>query len=225
VTGVGWSTARRWKSTVLISDITPEPCCPRCDPAADDLARLAPYPYLLGQYLGDGHLVTNTRVPVLRISTCTDYPNIICETRESIRSVRGREPGQVRFPTARLINVQSYWNHWPCLLPQHGAGRKHARKILLYDWQLDIVRTYPWQLLRGLIHSDGCRSLNTIKHSSRHYHYPRYTFNNESLDIIGIFTDALDLVGVRWRMCRPNMVSVARRPDVALMDDHIGPKT
>jgi hypothetical protein len=57
------------------------------------------------------------------------------------------------------------------------------------------------------------------------YAYQRYNFSNESVDIIGIFTDALDQVGVRWRMCRPNLVSVARGPDVALMDEHIGPKT
>jgi len=25
--------------------------------------------------------------------------------------------------------VQNCWKHWPCLLPQHGPGRKHERAL------------------------------------------------------------------------------------------------
>jgi hypothetical protein len=46
------------------------------------------------------------------------------------------------------------------LLPQHGAGTKHERSIKLAAWQLQITRTHPEQLIRGLIHSDGCRFVN-----------------------------------------------------------------
>jgi hypothetical protein len=35
----------------------------------------------------------------------------------------------------------------------------------------------------------------------------------------------LDLVGVQWRFNRRNSMSVARRESVALMDEHIGPKS
>jgi hypothetical protein len=35
---------------------------------------------------------------------------------------------------------------------------------------------------------------------------------------------ALDRVGVAWRFNRPNSISIARRPAVALMDAPIGPK-
>ena len=52
------------------------------------------------------------------------------------------------------------WQHWPCLFPQHGPGRKHHRSIVLDDWQNRIVGSDPRQLLRGLIHSDGCRTIN-----------------------------------------------------------------
>ena len=34
----------------------------------------------------------------------------------------------------------------------------------------------------------------------------------------------LDRLGVSWRMCRPNMLSVARRASVAALDEFVGPK-
>lgn len=46
---------------------------------------------------------------------------------------------------------------WSCLFPQHGPGRKHARPIVLADWQQEIVCEHPGRFLRGLIHSDGWR--------------------------------------------------------------------
>lgn len=223
--GLPPSTVHRWRASRLFSDDHPPITCPICQPSVDNAARLSNYAYLLGQYLGDGHLVVRARVPVLRISACTDYPAILRETSTAIEAVRGRPPGEVRFPRARMINLQSYWTHWGCLLPQQGDGRKHERPIRLRTWQLTIVRSEPWKLLRGLIHSDGCRSLNTVRRNGKAYAYQRYTFSNESTDIITIFTDALDQVGVRWKMCRPNLVSVARRADVASMDEHIGAKS
>jgi hypothetical protein len=29
--------------------------------------------------------------------------------------------------------VYSYWQHWPCLIPQHGPGKKHERQIT-WSW-------------------------------------------------------------------------------------------
>ena len=48
----------------------------------------------------------------------------------------------------------------PCLFPQHGPGRKHERPIGLAGWQQEIVAAYPWDFLRGLLHSDGARVNN-----------------------------------------------------------------
>ena len=47
----------------------------------------------------------------------------------------------------------------------------------------------------------------------------------ESADIVALCTWALDLLGVAWRLPRHNMVSVARREAVALLDTHVGPKS
>jgi hypothetical protein len=35
---------------------------------------------------------------------------------------------------------------------------------------------------------------------------------------------SLDALGIEWRMCRRNMLSVARRDAVAALDRHVGPK-
>jgi len=117
----------------------------------------------------------------------------------------------------------------PFSFPQHGPGKKHTRAIELADWQLAITRAYPPQLVRGLIHSDGCRCVNRFSvdlPSGRtgHYEYPRYFFSNLSADIRGIFCHHCDLLGIRWTRSNPRNISIAHRGSVALLDEFIGPK-
>ncbi len=144
----------------------------------------------------------------------------------AIAATRGVSAGLVRLAgTTRAVNVQSYWMHWPCVLPQHGPGRKHERAIVLTRWQQDLVDADPWPLIRGLIHSDGCRAINRVRVDGKRYSYPRYFFANESRDILAIMGGALDRAGAAWRYNRPNSISIARRASVALLDAHIGPKS
>ena len=75
-----------------------------------------------------------------------------------------------------------------------------------------------------MIHSDGCRSINTIRKAGRTYRYPRYQFSNRSDDIRGIFCDYCDRIGVEWRVMNRWTISVARRESVAKLDRLIGPK-
>ena len=128
--------------------------------------------------------------------------------------------GANRLLRDNCFEVFSYWKGWPCLLPQHGPGRKHERPIVLADWQRWQVLRNPKLLLRGLIHSDGCRFINTGRGGWRH---PRYTFSNASDDIRRIFCDACDLLGIRWTLA-PRTVYVSRKVDVAVLDEFIGPK-
>ena len=182
----------------------------------------AAYSYLLGLYLGDGHIARTPRVYSLRITQDARYPQLVTLARESVRRVRdGRgRVGLVARPG--VIVIQAYSKHWPCLFPQHGPGRKHHRRIDLVPWQTDIVGAYPKQLVRGLIHSDGCRVVNRVW--SGKYEYPRYFFTNESVGIHQIFEDACDRIGVRYRNSKANTISIARRQDVAALDRFIGPK-
>ena len=112
----------------------PEPArCPRCRPAPGWPEDQSAYAYLLGLYLGDGHLVTAARVPVLRIYCADSWPGLIDECESAMRAVLAKRVHRVR--KRGCVGVQSYSNHWPCLLPQHGPGRKHERLISLSDWQ------------------------------------------------------------------------------------------
>lgn len=116
------------------------------------------YAYLLGLYLGDGHISLHRRgVYHLRITLDARYGQIVAEAAQAMALVaHGRRIGLQ--PAPGCIVVGSYWKHWPCLFPQYGPGAKHTRPIKLDDCQLDILRSEA-ALLRGLIHSDGCRVL------------------------------------------------------------------
>ncbi|GAA2392530.1 hypothetical protein Cme02nite_12040 [Catellatospora methionotrophica] len=197
--------------------------CPRCQETPRLPDDLPAYAYLLGQYLGDGHLALTARVPVLRIACADAYPAIMDRCEQAMLAVLARRVSRVH--AIGCTTVQSVAKHWPCLLPQAGPGKKHQRRIELVDWQREIVTAVPGDFVRGLFHSDGCRALNRITKDGRTYEYPRYLFANESADILALCGWALDLLGVAWRLNRRNSLSVARREAVARLDEHVGSKS
>jgi hypothetical protein len=157
----------------------------------------------------------------LRVVLDMRYPGIIRECEEAMRDVMPKSRvGRQRRPT-KCFEIHSYSKSWPCLFPQHGPGRKHERAIVLRDWQRRHVAREPGLLLRGLIHSDGCRFINTGRGGWRN---PRYTFCNVSDDIKRIFCDACDLLGLRWTVAPPKTIYVSRKADVARLDEFVGPK-
>jgi hypothetical protein len=85
----------------------------------------------------------------------------------------------------------------------------------------ELVATRPELLLRGLIHSDGCRFQNT----GRNWSHPRYSFANKSEDIKAIFCDACELMGLRWSRSGEKTIYVSRKADVAVLDRFVGPKS
>ncbi|HZT67444.1 MAG TPA: hypothetical protein VFA11_16770 [Acidimicrobiales bacterium] len=180
----------------------------------------AEYAYLLGLYLGDGCLSETPKgVFKLRIVLDMKYPHIIGECYRAMGSVLPNRVGRVRRPGC--VEVYSYSKHWPCLFPQHGRGMKHLRPILLEDWQHKIaIQEHPQRLLRGLIHSDGCRVVNEVNGGA----YPRYMFSSASPDIQLIFIEACHELGIVWRRCNARNLSVGRRDSVARLDEFIGPK-
>ena len=121
-----------------------------------------------------------------------------------------------------------YWNHWPCLFPQHGPGRKHQRSLTLQPWQQDAVTAHPAAFLRGLFHSDGCRVDNWVTREvageTKRYDYGRWQFVNHSTDIQRFCTETLDLLGIPWRQSSWKTISVSRRAGVQLLDELVGPK-
>lgn len=202
--------------------------CIRCSETAPTVPGLTlhAYAYLLGLYLGDGMISAHPRkVFRLRIFLDRSYPLIAWECEAAMSIVMPTSKASVYAHRAdRVEEVNSFSQHWPHLFPQHGAGPKHKRKIALEPWQQRVVGRYPGRLLRGLIHSDGCRVMNKIRHPKKTYEYPRYLFSNRSLDIQRIFCDACDRLDIAWRQDGPWNISVARREAVAIMDRHVGPK-
>lgn len=112
------------------------------------------------------------------------------------------------------------------MFPQHGPGPKHERDIRLVPWQSKIaLGAHADQFLRGLVHSDGCRSINRVRGpGGKKYTYVRYTFSNRSEDIRDLFCRACDELGIQWRQMNRLNISVARRLGVARLDAIVGEK-
>jgi hypothetical protein len=179
----------------------------------------ASYAYLLGLYLGDGYIAAHPRgVFRLRIVLDERYPGIIASCVTAIEAVVANKVSLL--PRKGCIEVRAYSKGWPCLLPQIGPGRKHSRPIRLARWQRFYAEEYARDLLRGLIHSDGCRFTNTGRDG---WSNPRYSFSNKSADIRRIFCDTCDVLALRWTTAN-DTVYVSRKADVARMDEFIGPK-
>lgn len=174
-------------------------------------------------YLGDGYISPMKKRWRLRIVLDDRYPALIRETSSAMVAVLdGVRPTRVQ--KKGCTEVGAYSAHWPCLFPQMGPGKKHERDVSLQAWQSKLVAAHPKALLRGLVHSDGDRHLNTVRRGDRTYAYPRYGFTNSSEQILDLFTDTCDLLGVRWTRTRPNRIAVSRAEDVAALDAFIGPK-
>ena len=199
--------------------------CARCDQIPLDRPS---YAYLLGSYLGDGHVTHGSRTACLWIYCDDAWPGVRAEIESAMGAVMPRATVSVT-PRTGSSAVKSFTVHWLCLFPQHGPGMKHTRPIVLEPWQQEVVEQHTGLFLRGLFHSDGCRITNwttrRVAGEIKRYTYPRYFFSNESADIMGLCQGALDRLGVAWRMPRPNALSVARREAVAALDVHVGPKS
>lgn len=225
-TGVPRSTVRNWRlasnppSTVHREDLA----------GAWSVQDGAAYCYLLGIYLGDGTVATQKGVR-LQIVNDRRYPGI---SNEIVNSMAVTFPG--RSPRVHPSSVGASdvlcISH-PAVLrafPQHGAGRKHGRPIVLVDWQLELTHAFPGSLLRGLIHSDGCRVVNRFKTElpsgrTAEYSYVRYFFTNHSLDIRRIFCEHCALLGIRVTRSNHRNLSVSHRRSVAILEELVGPKT
>jgi Homeodomain-like domain len=220
-TGIPRSTVRDW-----LAERAPKP---RQAPSNELPGGAEPaYVYLLGVYLGDGCISEHRRhVFRMRLHLDMRYPGIVDECEAAVARVAPHNSIGRRYLRSRYtgrdeptyVEVSCYSKRWPALFPQHGPGRKHERKIELAGWQRELAREHPRLLLRGLIHSDGCRNINT----GTNWRNPRYSFSNRSDDIRAIFCWACDLLELHWTTA-PNTVYVSRKAEVARMDEFIGPK-
>jgi hypothetical protein len=148
------------------------------------------------------------------------YPRIIERCADSLRAVRPAHPVWIGRHSRGCVEISMYWNHWPCLFPQHGPGRKHARPIRLEAWQQAIVSKHREPFVRALIESDGCR----VVANDRGVRSVRYHFSNRSEDIKRLYCESLDALGIRWTRPSSRDIAVYRKDSVAKLDRFVGPK-
>jgi hypothetical protein len=231
--GVARPTIRDWASGKLPHSFAPKESlygrscrggiCAVCGGDEHDFQRLSSaYVYLLGLYLGDGTISHAHRgVFKLRVFLDMRYPGIVAECQAAMAAVFPYNSVNKLLTASNCYEVYSFSKSWPCLFPQHGPGKKHLRPIVLTAWQQDFVELIPHLLLRGLIHSDGCRSINTGRGG---WTCPRYSFSNRSQDIHRIFRDTCDLLDLHWTRAGTDRTYVSRKADVATLDRYVGPK-
>jgi DNA-binding transcriptional regulator WhiA len=178
------------------------------------------YSYILGLYLGDGYInqMKNKRTYRLRIFNDVKYDNlnkyIISELQKLFFN------NKVGFVDSKTwLSIYVYSNKLPLLFPQHGSGKKHNRKIELFDWQKDII-SYKY-LLMGLFHSDGCYYFNNIKGKK----YESYSFSNKSKDIYEIFQNCCKSLNIEYTKSpkTPN-TEIRQRNSVEYLKNNIGTK-
>lgn len=179
------------------------------------------YAYLLGLYLGDGAISKTERVHRIRIALDKKYPNIINACVEAIETILPDNKVSV-IDCPGYVHVSCYHKFWPQIFPQDGDGPKHKRKIALEDWQQAIVDAWPLEFLCGLYHSDGSRDNNIVNGKN----YPRYAFRNFSVDILNMYAETCDKLGLSWTLAsNGTSINTSKRKDVDYLDSVIGPKS
>lgn len=139
--GVSRTALREWQLLPDLRGRALAPGCPLgCDGAAPGVFG-SDYSALFGFYLGDGCLSTARTHFVLRVSCDATYPGIIADITQCIEAVHPGA-GVCHVPAPGVVVVQNCWKHWPCLFPQHGAGRKHERVLGMQSWQWAVVEKH-----------------------------------------------------------------------------------
>jgi hypothetical protein len=208
-TGISRATLADWREHPRSAN--PRAACSRCAASPALPEPQADYGYLLGLYLGDGCIslagARDKKAWKLRIMCADAWPGLRQECERAMRAA-GQ---QGAYPAASRLHrgVQLF----PALavpVPAAWAGSEALAQIELQPWQLAIVMAYPGRLARGLFHSDGYRGINRVRarlaDGDHWYEYSRYLFTNESADILRLFGETQDRLGVAWRFSRPNAI-------------------
>jgi hypothetical protein len=219
-TGVPRTTVRDWRRR---PPIRPRLVSTSACGVVHDFSAIpaAAYGYVLGLYLGDGCISRSQRVWHLRVTLDKKYPRIIDRCRAAIDVLMPGQRAAIHPQRTGCVVVSLYSKHWPCLLPQHGPGKKHLRPIRLEPWQEVLVGEATRDFIRGLIDSDGCR----VVANDRGVRSIRYHFSNRSDDIRGLFCAALDELGIPWTRPSKYVIAVYRKAAVARLDEFVGPKS
>ena len=191
---IPWTTVRQWikgkrqylknQQTSIDSDVKK---------FIKDNIGINEYSYMLGCYLGDGHIVfiKNKISKRITISTATNTPELI-RFQSNILTKFGNKI-VVRKRKSNCVDIFTHNPELDKLFPQAGPGKKHDRKIELSDWQKEIINHK--YLLLGLFHTDGSA---TKAYSPKNDNPLRYEFVNVSQDIINIYCECLKKLDINY---------------------------
>lgn len=180
------------------------------------------YAYLLGMYLGDGHITQGKgkKHAILVITQNLDDDIAINDIKRHMANIFSYVTPYVhkkKNANACDIRIGCNQNVLP-LFPQHGRGAKHKRKIELTNWQKDHIRKEPWAFIKGLLHSDGSKFYNKCNKTWT------WEFKNKSQDIIDIFKWACDLVDLYYTYGKKGSVCFYKKEYVSILNEKVGEK-
>lgn len=205
------------------------------NPSAEDKDLYRKYVYLLALYFGDGCLnkrKNRKNSYKFRISQDAKYPVLIEEQTNALQTILPNNKiwFSKKFYKGRISSIDittesiKFLEFFPSAKP--GMGPKHTYKISLEPWQEQLVKRYPKEFLRGFIQTDGSRYVQKCGK----YSYTYYNFTQVSEDIVKMFTDTCDQLGVEYNLYKydlpkKNIVSIRNKKSCDFLDSFIGPKS
>jgi len=172
------------------------------------------YSYLLGLYLGDGHISQLKRTQRIRFFLDSKYDSLNDYVNKSLSKLFFNNKTNIIKSNYNMVTIYVCSSDLIKLFPQHGIGKKHERPINLTEWQKSII--IPEELIKGLFHSDG-----TYYHSANRDYYQ---FKNYSKDILNIFKTYCDILGVNYTE-QEKVINFYSRKNVNQLKQIIGTKT
>lgn len=161
--------------------------------------RSSAYAYILGCYLGDGHISQLKRTQRLRIFSGTAHPSIIEDQVKVLNVLFDNVVSNTKCNSVNMEVIKVHNTKLDVYFPQHGLGKKHDRDISLSQWQQEIVDKEPECFIKGLIDTDGSLFTRTYtKKNGEKTSTQNYQFTNKSKDILRMYTETLDKLGIKY---------------------------
>lgn len=180
------------------------------------------YSFILGEYLGDGYIRNLPRTYRFDIYNDRKYENLnkLIESKLGIIFPLNKVH---RLPKTGCWIITVHNNNMLKFFPQHGKGSKWERDINLEIWQLEIVKKYPFEFIKGLIYSDGCTYLNKL--NGRYV----YSFSQKSTQIMDLMIFALKLIGIdrtySTKKTGQHSLCISSKKHLSILFDKIPPKS
>lgn len=152
------------------------------------------YAYLFGCYLSNGYInLHNAKYNIFKIRIYQNslYNNLIEEHKQALSLLCNNAVYKYVNEETNLAEVGCYSQNIDKFFPNYQSGPKHLQPLVLTEWQLEILDRYGIAFIRGMMQTDGSRSVTGNN-------FIRYNYTNCSKDIISLFTVVLDKYNLEY---------------------------